>query len=162
MIRSEYIPGHPNYVVFEDGDVVNMRTGRVLSPGDNGQRSLHVYLSGGSHYKGRTVQVRKLVAEAFLPSKPSPDHVLTHIDNDYRNCSAENLAWETRSDIQFQSILRDSVGTPATDQVRIVETGEIFDNIFVCAKAIKGDAKQIHKCTLNSNWEYKGYHYEYI
>lgn len=161
MGRSEYVRGWPNYVVFDDGDIVNIKTGRTLKPGDNGNGSVHVYLSNGNDRK-KTIQVRKIVAEAFLPMRPSPDHVLSHIDGDYHNCAADNLEWRTRSNIQFRRVLRESEDHDEIRKVRIIETGEVFDNIFDCADYLDGDAKFIHRTTLNSNWEYKGYRFEYI
>lgn len=51
---------------------------------------------------------------------------------------------------------------PYERRIEIIETGEVFENIFECAKAIDGEAKYIHRTTRNSNWEYKGLHFRYI
>ena len=66
MVRSEYIPNHPNYLITEDGEVINIKRRRVMQPGDNGHRSIHVYLRGDVPNGGKSYQVRKLVADAFL------------------------------------------------------------------------------------------------
>jgi hypothetical protein len=42
--------------------------------------------------------VHHLVAEAFLPPKPSPAHQLRHLDGDSENNRASNLAWGTSLD----------------------------------------------------------------
>lgn len=147
-------------MVFDDGDVVNIKTGRIMKQGDNGNHSLHVYLTNAKG--GRTHQVRKLVADAFLDPRPSPRHVLTHLDGDYTNCSAENLTWDTRSAIQFRRVLREEGQRSEVRRVRIKETGDVYDNIFECAKVLDGDPRLIHRTTLNSNWEYLGYTFEYL
>jgi hypothetical protein len=48
--------------------------------------------------KRRSYFVHKLVAAAFLPSKPSPQHEVRHLDGDPLNNAASNLAWGTRKD----------------------------------------------------------------
>lgn len=42
--------------------------------------------------------VHHVVAEAFLPPRPSPEHELRHLDGDRANNAASNLAWGTRQD----------------------------------------------------------------
>lgn len=161
MTRSVYIPNHPNYLVTEDGEVINLRRQRVMKPGDNGHRSLHVYLRGDVPGGGKTYQVRRLVADAFLEEKPGPDYVLTHINGDYTDCSAENLKWDTRRNIQVKALLT-MRGHDIEQPIRIIETGETFKNIFECADAIDGNPRLIHRTTMNSNWEYRGMRFEYV
>lgn len=43
-------------------------------------------------------RLHKIVADAFLPPAPSPDHVITHIDYDRRRNVPENLMWITRTE----------------------------------------------------------------
>ena len=42
--------------------------------------------------------VHKLVAERFLPERPSEHHEIRHLDGDKTNNSASNLAWGTRKE----------------------------------------------------------------
>ena len=42
--------------------------------------------------------VHKLVAEKFLPPKPSPNHMLRHLDGNKQNNNVSNLAWGTMKD----------------------------------------------------------------
>lgn len=155
------MPGFENYAVFEDGDIVNIRTGRVLKRGDNGCGSLHVSLVNDDGER-KTVPVRKLVAAAYLPEKPTPRHVLTHTDGDYTNCGANNLEWVTRANLQWKFFRLEMGMDPHSQRIRIIETGETFHDILACADYLDGDAKWIHRATMNSNWEYKGYHFEYV
>lgn len=40
--------------------------------------------------------VHRMVADAFLPPKPSPAHEIRHLDGNRANNAASNLAWGTR------------------------------------------------------------------
>lgn len=161
MVRSEYIPNHPNYLITEDGEVINIKRRRVMQPGDNGHRSIHVYLRGDVPNGGKSYQVRKLVADAFLPEKPGPEYVLTHINGDYTDCSAKNLKWDTRRNIQVKALLT-MQGHDIHQPIRIVGTDVVYKNIFECADDIDGNPRLIHRTTLNSNWEYRGMRFEYV
>lgn len=158
MARFEYVDHTPKYMVSDEGEVVNVKTHRTLKPCENGYRSVHVFLSGSP--KG-TYQVRKLVADAFLPPKPSDDHVLTHIDGNYHNCRADNLKWETRSNVQIRSMFMNR-GEDVEQPIRVVGTDIVYKNIFECADALDGNPRMIHRTTLNSNWEYRGMRFEYV
>jgi hypothetical protein len=52
-----------------------------------------------------SVRVHVLVAEAFLPPRPTPAHEVRHWDGDRMNNAATNLRWGTRSD-NVQDALR--------------------------------------------------------
>ena len=44
----------------------------------------------------------------------------------------------------------------------IVETGEIFENAYECAKAINGNAQDIYRCLYGKTKTHKKYHYEVV
>lgn len=52
-------------------------------------------------------------------------------------------------------------GRPGT-KIRIVETGEVFDSILDCAKALHGSAGSIHDalCNNRNRTTYRGLHFE--
>lgn len=160
MSRTAYIPGHPNYLIGEDGVVYNIKRHTTLKPGDNGHKSLHVYLRG-ENGGGKSYQVRRLVADAFLPPKPGPEYVLTHVNGDHTDCSAQNLMWDTRQNIQVRSLLT-MRGHDIHQPIRIINTGQVFKNIFECADELDMNPRLIHKTTMNSNWEYRGLRFEYV
>ena len=92
----------PNYFVSRAGEVWSSGTNwrgygqRPLIAVDNGKGYLKVRLS----IEGRRVNrpVHSLVAQAFLPPRPSPLHEVRHRDgNPHHNC-ASNLTWGTRKD----------------------------------------------------------------
>ena len=80
---------------------------------------------------------------------------MNHKDGNKRNNHISNLEWNTMSENithAYRNGLKqrpDNVGSPKC-KVRIVETGEVFESIGSCARAINGD--QAHK----------GYHFEAV
>ena len=82
------------YAITRDGIVISYRQG--------GREKKHVVTRKGycrvSLFDGkkiRTFFVHRLVAEAFIGAKPSPEHEVNHVDFNRRNNAAENLQWVT-------------------------------------------------------------------
>lgn len=89
---------NPDYIVSSDGQVGSRRkSGRLKMMKPNARGGyLAVYLSNDN---GRTRRcVHHLVAEQFLPPKPSPHHQINHKDGDKTNNRADNLEWVTPSE----------------------------------------------------------------
>lgn len=61
------------------------------TPNADGYPSVRLTLDG----KRVRLAVHRLVAQNYLPARPSPDHQIRHIDGDKGNPHAENLAWGT-------------------------------------------------------------------
>lgn len=70
-----------------------LRKGRILRQNPNKKGYLCVVLSKSS--KMKTFGVHRLVADAFLGSKPLPDAQINHVDFDRQNNIARNLEWTT-------------------------------------------------------------------
>lgn len=92
------IPGWPDYEISEDGQVRRLTTAPRLNA-KAGQlkraRVSHGYLRttlfrGG---KGKTFQVHRLVALAFLGPPPTPNALVLHADGNGRNNAVSNLRW---------------------------------------------------------------------
>ena len=86
------IEGYDNYLVFEDGSIVNSKTGRAMKP------SIHIsgYLMHGLSKNNikKNFRVHRLIAKAYIPNpdnKPCVDHI-NRIRTDNR---VENLRWAT-------------------------------------------------------------------
>ena len=87
------IDNYPNYVVYDNGRVQNIKTGRFLHPQFFGNGYLRVGLSKDG--KPKQFLVHRLVAEAFLPN---PDNlpVVNHKDGNPSNNNVSNLEWCTQ------------------------------------------------------------------
>lgn len=99
-----YIAGYPNYVVTSLGRVINIKTLKVLKPGEN-------YMSGRKQGNYRTYFVKlskkgntkkfyihHLVANAFLTKPAGEDLVINHINHNTLDNRVANLEWITRSE----------------------------------------------------------------
>ena len=83
------------YAISPEGIVMNVRTGRVLSPYKHNKGYLNIDLyKDGVRYN---VQLHRLVAINFIPN-PNNYPMVLHIDNNKHNCNATNLKWGTASD----------------------------------------------------------------
>ena len=89
MSEMKVIQNHPNYTISNDGEVRNLKTGRVLKQflGGTGHNYLCVNLDG----KKRGVHT--LVAEAFLPHEEYQKYVV-HKDGNPKNNHVDNLMWK--------------------------------------------------------------------
>lgn len=81
------------YMISDHGRVLSEARGKpkLLSPGRTKSGHLTVYISGEG-----SVYVHALVAETFLPEKPSGRVEVRHKDGDPGNNFWENLAWSTK------------------------------------------------------------------
>ena len=103
--REEWRPiaGFPNYQVSNKGNVMNLKTGRVIknSIDCNGYMSVNLWKNN----KLKHFRVHILVAQAFLPNPLNLPQV-NHIDECKTNNDANNLEWCTASQNIRYSIYR--------------------------------------------------------
>lgn len=91
-----------NVRVYRNGSVYLMRKKgeKRLAPSMH-QKHLQVniplFRQENGRYKYRQQRVDQLVCEAFLGRKPGSYEKITHIDGNPRNCQAENLKMEVKS-----------------------------------------------------------------
>lgn len=149
----------PEYEVSSNGRVRNIKTGRIMKTNLNtrGYEVLCVRKDKEQH----SVRVHRLVADAFYDG----DHTgldVNHIDGNKTNNFVGNLEWCTRkenTDHAFATGLRQA---PRKTKVQVVETGEVYDSILACSKAIGGDRSQIRNCVIGKEKTCKGYHFKAI
>lgn len=83
------------YSVSDEGEVRNLQTGRDVTRTDSGY--LFVALVRPDGFK-QSRMVHLLVAAAFLEPPPTPEHIVSHEDDNRHNCRATNLKWRTRGE----------------------------------------------------------------
>lgn len=145
MAEWKQIHNSSRYKVSSEGDVMNVKTGRILKP----QRSngyLHVVLCEDGRHQSRLVH--RIVADEFVPHKQGLDQV-NHIDGNKENNRADNLEWCTGSDNmkhayrtglqklipnQIKESLNRSIEARRRP-VRNIETGAQYESIADCARA---------------------------
>ncbi len=84
----------PNYLVSDQGQVMNIKKRRLMTPTDNGRGYLVVGINkNGKHTKK---SIPRLMAEAFLPN-PEQLPEVDHRDCDTKNNKLPNLRWANKS-----------------------------------------------------------------
>lgn len=89
--RWKTIEGHPNYEVSSLGKVRNIRTGKLLTPYDDGKGYYRVSMDG------KCLRLHILVAVAFIPNAENKTTV-NHIRGNKMDNRASQLEWATPSE----------------------------------------------------------------
>lgn len=84
-------PNHPNYEIHPMGKVRSKKTGKILTPYDDGRGYLRLKLDG------MNCRLHILVALAFIPN-PENKPVVNHKGGDKHDCRASELEWVTVSE----------------------------------------------------------------
>lgn len=162
---------NPNYLVSDTG-----RIRRKGSEVDHSVRDKKGYLTIDLYKDSErsTRRVHRLVAEAFIPN-PEGKPEVNHIDGNRHNNNASNLEWVTSKencrhawDIGLMKPSYSMLGKKNPNGGRkgkpfkIVETGEVFDTLIECERAIDGNNGHISECLNGKQKTHRGYHFEYV
>ena len=98
-MEEEYkiIDGFSNYAISNFGNVINIKTGRILKQCLNTNRYKYVSISGDKNSKKFSKQIHRLIAEHFIPNPNNKDNI-DHIDNNKQNNYIKNLRWSSSSE----------------------------------------------------------------
>lgn len=157
------IDDYPDYAVSTEGRIRKNANKRILAttPDSRGYPAISLKDENGWHTKN----VHRLVAKTFIDN-PMNKPTVNHIDGNKRNNHITNLEWATSGENLKHAYAtglkhRPDYAGSSKKRVRIVETGEVFNSVGECARAINGDQAHIFNCLSGRYHTHKGYHYEY-
>lgn len=91
------IPGHPDYLATDQGDVISLRSGvpHVLRQHEDRFGYLHVCLRVPGRRNNKRFSVHRLILLAFRGEPFGPDIQCRHLDGNKKNNTLPNLSWGT-------------------------------------------------------------------
>lgn len=150
------IDGFPNYQVSNKGKVMNLKTGRVIKPGINGNGYENVALCKNGKQKNYTVH--RLVAQAFIPNTDNLPQV-NHIDECKTNNDVTNLEWVSESqNIRHSAHQKSCKINQLTLDGELVKTWESSHQI---GRELGYAQTHIIKCCKRKYKQAYGYKWEY-
>jgi hypothetical protein len=82
------------YKISSDGEIVNIRTNKILEPNKSGR---YLYYSLSKNAKPLYRYLHRMIAQCFIENIDNKPQV-NHIDGNRRNNKIENLEWATASE----------------------------------------------------------------
>lgn len=165
------IAENSEYLISNHGNVRRRGSSRNRSVRDRkGYPSVDLYKDGNRS----TRRIHRLVAEAFI-SNPDNKPEVNHKDGNKHNNNYSNLEWATKKEncehAWANGLVKPSLGMTGKKNpnggrkgkpFRILETGEIFNTLADCEKAISGNNRHINDCLRGRQRTHRGFHFEYV
>ena len=151
--------GYPGYEVSSEGRIRNKKTGRILHQyeGTAGYLQLSLRVDNAQ----TNVRSHRLIADSFFDGDHEGKDV-NHIDGNKKNNFIGNLEFCTRQEnIRHAFDVGLKEGSRKV-QIRVIETGEVYESIRDCNRVTGFDHSAISKCLSGKQDNYKGYHFEKI
>lgn len=86
--------GYLYFMINEEGDVLNLKTNKILKKSIFKDGYYHVTLPMGKRGQVKSIRIHKAIAETFIPN-PLNLPIVNHIDENKLNCNIDNLEWVT-------------------------------------------------------------------
>ena len=167
----EKVKSDHEYIVSDTG-----RVRRIGSDKDKAPKTKKKYEQVDLYKDGKrtTKRVHILVAEAFVPNPDNKPEV-NHKDGNIHNNHAGNLEWVTHKE-NCEHAWKTGLAKPSRSMLgkknpnagrkgkpfKIVETGEVFNTLCECEKAIDGNNRHISDCLRGRQNTHRGFHFEYL
>ena len=155
------IPSFPDYEANDLAEIRNIKSGRIIKQQiiENGKCVVTLRKDGRS----QTVLVSRIMAETFVECDEDIRRLdALHLDGDKSNNRPDNLKWATRKESVKHAFDIGLRRPPKVTPIRIVETGEEFESIKECAKALGVSPNTIAYWLDYPGHPIKGYHFERI
>jgi hypothetical protein len=158
---EEYRPvkGFEHYFVSNKGNVINIRTGKHLSPGVNKRGYPAVVLSKKGNKK--SLKVHTLVLSAFLKKTAE---TVNHMDGDKLNYDLSNLEWATYKeniDHSIQTGLRTYKGKAILQLDLAGNFIKEWENTYDVQRALGFKQSNISACASGNRNTAYGYKWKY-
>lgn len=150
------VPHYPDYVVSDEGDVVNTSTKKWLNyyEDDRGYARVTLYNRG----LPRNFYVHQLVALCFLMDYELGMPLIHRNGKNYDN-RASNLRLRREEATRYHAGGSDYIEAP---RVLIIETGQTFKNAYSCAEYLGTHASNIYRVLNGKALSHKGYTFKYV
>lgn len=137
MIKSKQINLFgKEFLIYENGDLINLKTNKKYNPVDNGVGYLKVGIYVGNN-KSRPVYIHRILAQSFIPN-PKNKIEVNHIDGNTKNNNLSNLEWVTKSENQLHAYklglnrpspsLGEKNGNSVLNDIIVTKIREMFEN----------------------------------
>ena len=154
-------PGYSSVECGSLGEIRDMETKTILDKYISKRPGYYfVNIIPDNESKVHMVRVHILIALAFLGPNPN-GYDVEHKDGNKLNNRVNNLEYCTRSE-NVRRAYKTGIN-PYVNPIEIVETGEKYNSIDECARAINGDPERIRQCLLYPKYRrksHRGYHFK--
>lgn len=155
------IPEYPNYACSQNGDMINIKTGRILSKSINQKGYVQHCISING--KRKVVFPHRFVAELFVDN-PENKNFVNHIDGNPQNNNYKNLEWCTNSENILHAIhtLNKDLAKNKRKKVKCIETNVVYESTVAAEKDLGIGNAWISSICNGRKKSAKGLHFQYV